>query len=129
MQLAAIGAIDIGEDGDRVFRIPRAEYHHVRFGHARKEFAANVPAAHLGQIVIFGKVIKVTRDRILTVGGDVGDVGAVDELPDTRNGRGAQLIRRRSRNFLGQLDARIGRRRGRFGRECPDGTAAQNAQQ
>jgi len=75
---------------------PAAENQHVGLGHRREELHADVLAAHLSQIVILGKVVQIAGNGVLAVGGHVGDVGAAHHFPHARNGRGMQLIRRRS---------------------------------
>ena len=61
----------------------------------------------LGEVVVLGQVEQITGNRILAIGGYVGDLRAARVLIHARDGRGLELINLGTGNAAGDFHARI----------------------
>jgi len=113
VQLPAVGTINIGEDGDRVFRIPRTEHQHLGFRNGVNQLRAHLAAMRLRQIVIVGDVEQVATESKLPIPRDIRNVSAMGQLVDPRNRRRPDVFHARTGKLPGYDRARI---RGRLSR-------------
>lgn len=92
MQLAAVGAIDVGEYRNRVLRLRRREDHHLRFRYGIDQLLAQHPPMCLGQVVVAGYVVKIARKDVLAIAAHVDDIGAAPYLEHSGHRSRADIL-------------------------------------
>ncbi len=92
MQLTAVTALHIGEDGDGVLRVGRREHDAVGLGHGVQLLAAVGQQARAGGELLVLDVERLRLDQVTTVVADVQHLPADDHFAKAGERRSADVI-------------------------------------